>query len=304
MKTQIKILATLLTVAVSSLFAPQAKAVDVVTSLPELGAIAKEVGGSNVAVYSIAQPNRDYHTIEPRASDVARIARAKLVVRSGLGLDIWMDSLMNAAKNTNVNPGGNGYVDASTGIPTIEVPKSSITGASGDVHPDGNPHYYYDPVYAKFVARNIVRGLIRVDSGNAATYRKNLENFYSDIDGKMRTWQAKLKPYQGKGIVTYHKNYNYFLRRFGLYQYGTLEARPGIPPSASHVSNLIKSMQKDKIRAVLIESIYPRRWPDFVKRQTNINYVIAPVSVSNLNPGSYLNLIDRLVDATTEAMQQ
>lgn len=303
LKNHLKILTAFVAVAVSTLLAPQARAVDVVTSIPELGAIAKEVGGGNVAVYSIAQPNRDYHRLETRASDVARIARAGLVVRSGLGLDVWMDALMNAAKNTKANVGGSGYVDASTDIPTIEVPKESISGASGDVHPDGNPHYYFDPIYAKFIARNIARGLIRVDAKNADDYRKNLKKFYDAIDAKMKGWQAQLKPYQGKGVVTYHKNYNYFLRRFGLYQYGTLEERPGIPPSASHVSNLIKAMQKDKVRAVLIESIYSRRWPDFVKRQTGIDYVIGPFSVADTNQGSYLAMIDKLVSATTQALK-
>jgi zinc/manganese transport system substrate-binding protein len=252
-------------------------------------------------VYSIAQPNHDYHTIEPRASDVARIAHAALVVRSGLGLDIWMDSLMNAAKNSRVNVGGEGYVDASTDIPVIEVPKESITGASGDVHPDGNPHYYYDPVYAKFVARNIVKGLIRVDEKNADDYRKNLKKFYDAIDAHMADWNSKLKPYQGMGVVTYHKNYNYFLRRFGMYQYGTFEPRPGLPPSANHIASLIASMQKDKIHAVLVESTYPRRWPDFLKRQTGIDYVAGPVSVDDLNAGSYIEMINKLVNCAAQA---
>jgi zinc/manganese transport system substrate-binding protein len=307
MKSYFAKITALIAVAISTLLAnvkPALAAVDVVTSIPELGAIAKEVGGSDVSVYSVAQPNRDYHTIEPRASDVARIARAALVVRSGMGFDGWMDALMNAAKNTKVNTGGEGYVDASADVPPIEVPKESISGASGDVHPDGNPHYYYDPVYAKFIARNIARGLIRVDAKNADDYRKNLKGFYAAVDARMRGWNEELKPYQGKGVVTYHKNFNYFLRRFGLYQYGTLEERPGIAPSAGHLANLIKAMQKDKVRAVLVESIYPRRWPDFLKRQTGIDYAVGPYSVENLNPGSYLALVDKLVDAAKTACKQ
>ncbi len=306
MNKQIKTLAAFCAAALSTLpfAATPARAVDVVASIPELGAIAKDIGGAHVSVYSVASPGHDYHTIEPRASDVARIARAGLVVRSGLGLDGWMDALMNAAKNANLNVGGSGYVDASSGIPLIEVPKESITGASGDVHPDGNPHYVFDPVYSKFIARNIVKGLIRVDAKNADDYRKRYSSYNKSIDARMVDWNKKLAPYRGKGVVTYHKNYNYFLRRFGLYQYGTFEPKPGLPPSANHVAELIKSMKNDKIRAVLVEGIYPTRWPEFLKRQTGIGYVVGPYSVKDLSEGSYFNFIDELVDDAAQACKQ
>jgi len=139
--------------AALSVGATSARAVDVVAATPELSAITKEVGGAKVSVYSVASPNRDYHTVEARPSDVARISRADLVVRTGLGIDMWMDALMNAARNPKINRSGGGYVDASAGIPVIQKPTAQITDASGDVHPDGNPHYFYDPVYAKFVAQ-------------------------------------------------------------------------------------------------------------------------------------------------------
>lgn len=304
MKNHIKSLTALCAVALSTLLTSRAKAVDVVVSIPELGAIVKDVGGSHVEVYSVAQPGRDYHTIEARPSDVARVARAGLVVRSGLGLDVWMDALMIAAKNTRVNVGGEGYVDASTGIPLIEVPKESISGASGDVHPDGNPHYFFDPIYAKYIARNIVKGLIRVDAKNAGDYRKRYAAFNKSIDSRMEDWKKQLAPFRGEGVVTYHKTYNYFLRRFGLYQYGTFEPVPGLPPSANHVAELMRAMQKDKIRAVLVEGIYPRRWPDFLKRQTGIDYVAGPYSVDNLNEGSYFNYIDKMVSSAVQACKQ
>ncbi len=277
-------------------FARQAHAdVDIVASLPELAAISKAVGGDKVSVYSIAKPNQDYHTIEARPSDVARIAKADLVVRSGLGLDQWMDALMNAAGNSKLNRGGTGYVDASDSIPIIEAPNESISGASGDVHPDGNPHYYYDPVYAKFIARNVVKGLIRVDGKNADSYRANYLSFNKEIDAHLAGWRSKLAPFAGKPVVTYHRNYNYFLRRFGFRQYGTLEPKPGIPPSAAHVSQLLASMKRDGVKAILIEGIYPKRYPDLLARQLGVHYEYGPYSVSTLTEGGYINLIDALV---------
>ncbi|HEX9998804.1 MAG TPA: metal ABC transporter substrate-binding protein [Abditibacterium sp.] len=275
---------------------------DVVTSLPELAAIAKAVGGNEISVYSVAKPNQDYHSIEPRPSDVSRIARADLIVRSGLSFDMWMDSLMNAAGNGKLNRGGSGYVDASASIPTIEIPRGSISGASGDVHPEGNPHYLYDPIYAKFAARNILRGLLRVDAKNAGEYRANYLAFNRSIDLKMADWKRSLAPFAGKPIVTYHRNYNYFLRRFGIRQYGTLEPKPGIPPSATHISQLVSGMKRDGVRAVLVESTYPKRFADVMKRQLGAQYQVGPVSVQTYSGAGYLNLIDTLVGRTRAAL--
>ncbi|PQV63565.1 zinc/manganese transport system substrate-binding protein [Abditibacterium utsteinense] len=277
-------------------------ATEVVASLPELAAIAKAVGGDGVTVYSIAKPNQDYHSVEPRPSDVARISRADLVIRSGLSLDMWMDSLMNAAGNGNLNRGGRGYVDASAGIPTIEKPSESISGASGDVHPEGNPHYLYDPIYAKRSAQNIVRGLIRVDAKNAASYRANYLAFNRTIDQKMVGWRATLSPYTGRSIVTYHRIYNYFLRRFGLRQYGTLEPKPGIPPSAAHISQLISQMKRDNVKGILVENIYPRRFADLMGRQLGVTPQFGPVSVQSYSGAGYFALIDTLIARTKAAI--
>jgi zinc/manganese transport system substrate-binding protein len=303
MKIQFKAAFVLTALTLGAFGAPKANAAtEVVASLPELAAIAKAVGGSDVTVYSIAKPNQDYHGIEPRPSDVSRIAHADLLVRSGLSLDMWMDSLMNAASNSRLNRGGAGYVDASTGIPRIELPQGGITGASGDVHPEGNPHYYYDPIYAKRIAQNIVKGLIHVDAKNADDYRKNYLAFNAAIDQRMNGWRATLAPCAGKSLVTYHLNYNYFLRRFGIRQYGTLEPKPGIPPSAQHISQLIAQMKRDNVNAILIENIYPRRFADLMGRQLGVTPQFGPFSVSAYTEDAYLSLIDNLVAKTKAAL--
>lgn len=289
----------------STLTAPPGRAAtSVVASIPELAEIAEQVGGNKVSVYSIARPNRDYHTIEPRPSDVQRIARAGLVVRSGLSLDSWMDALMRAAHNNALNVGGSRYVDASASIPRIEVPTAQITGASGDVHSDGNPHYYYDPIYAKFAARNILRGLIRVDGANANTYRANYKRFNAEIDRRMIGWTKELAPYRGKPVVTYHRSYSYFIRRFGLRHYATVEPKPGIPPSARHVNALMQRMKSSGVRAVVIESIYPTRYPDLLTRQIGAKYAVAPYSVGALGTTNYFSMMDKLVDSFRQALSR
>ena len=193
-----------------------ARPVNVVAATPELADITAQVGGSNVSVYSIAKANQDYHMLEPRPSDVSRIARADMVVRIGLDLDMWLDALMNSAGNGKVNRGGSGYVDASVGIAKLEVPREQITGASGDIHVYGNPHYFYDPMNGKVIAHNVLLGLERVDPGNAAAYRANYERFAHEIDRRTAAWQAALAPYKGRSVVIYHDSAIYFLHRFGL----------------------------------------------------------------------------------------
>lgn len=277
-------------------------AINVVASLPELAAITREVGGDDVVVSSIARPNNDYHRYEALPSDVARLSRAKLLVATGMSFELWLPALLNAAAKRELQPGGSGYVNASEGVRRLEIPTSQISGASGDIHTDGNPHFAYDPVYAKFIARNVLRGLIRVDGAHADAYRARYTRFGSAIDAHMATYRAELAPYAGEGVVTYHKNYAYFLRRFGLREYGNIETKPGIPPSARHVNALAQGMKRDGVRAIVVESIYPTRFPALLAQQAGTKYVVGPYGVGALGTSTYLSFTDKLVDSFKQAL--
>lgn len=300
----LKVTSSVLLILVLLLSAHSAQAaIDIVAATPELADIAKQVGGDKVSVYSVAKPNQDYHVIEPRPSDVSRIARADMVVRVGLDLDLWFDALLNAAGNPRVRKGGPGYVDASVGIARLEVPREQITGASGDVHPYGNPHYFYDPQNGKIIARNILDGLIRVSPANKAVFQSNYDKFADEIDRRTAEWKRELAPYKGENVVTYHQSAVYFLRRFGLKQFGTMEVKPGIPPSASHIADLISRMKDQKVTAVVVESVYPKRFPDLIQRETGVKYVVVPYSVGSLGTKSYLDMIDMWVSRYKQALR-
>jgi zinc/manganese transport system substrate-binding protein len=286
-----------------SIALPAFAKIDVVAATPELADITKQVGGNMVSVYSVAKPNQDYHMIEPRPSDVSRIAKADMLVRIGLDLDMWLDSLINAAGNSRVRKGASGYVDASAGVPKLEVPREQITGASGDIHVYGNPHYFYDPENGKTIAHNVLEGLIRVDSRDKAEFKANYEAFAAEIDRRTAAWKKELAPYKGHSVVTYHASAVYFLHRFGLKDFGQLEPKPGIPPSPAHVANLIKRMKEDHVKAVAIESVYPKRFPDLIKRETGADYVVVPYSVGSLGTKNYFDLIDRWVSRYKEALR-
>lgn len=277
--------------------------IKVVASLPELADIARQVGGDKVDVYSIAKPNQDYHTIEPRPSDVRRVADANLIVRVGMDLDLWLDALLNASGNHTVSKGGRGYVDASVGIAKLEVPKGQISGASGDIHVYGNPHYFYDPINAKIIATTIASGLARVSPANKATFTANCGKFGDEIDRRMKTWQAELKPFEGRRVVLYHRGAIYFLRRFGIKDFDELESKPGIPPSPGYVRDLITRMKAEGVRSIVAESIYPTRFPKMVASETGGRFVVTPYSVGALGTKSYFDLIDMWVQRYKEALR-
>jgi zinc/manganese transport system substrate-binding protein len=225
--------ALLLAALVPALARPAHAAVDVVTTTPELAAITREVGGNLVRVQSLARPEQDYHRIEARPTDVVKVARADVFVRAGMGLDMWSDPLVNAARNRRVAPGGTGYVDASRLIRKRDVPRERISGASGDVHPAGNPHYWLDPANGKVIAYQILLALRQADAKNARTYDANYQRFSQALDERAARYQRELAPFKGQSVVGYHQELVYFLNRFGLTDFGHLEPKPGIPPSAA-----------------------------------------------------------------------
>jgi ABC-type Zn uptake system ZnuABC Zn-binding protein ZnuA len=277
---------------------PALAAIAVVAATPDLADIAKQVGGDRVIVYSVAKPNQDLHMIEPRPSDVARIARADLVVRVGMDLDLWLDALMNAAGNGRVSRGGPGYVDASVGIQKLEVPREQVTGASGDIHVYGNPHYWLDPLNGEIISRNILDGLKRVSPADADYFERNRSVFLAALRSAMRRWQEKLAPYQGRKIVNYHDAWPYFVRRFNLKVLGCIEAKPGIPPTASHIASLIEQIRAEKQPVVIADAAYyPDKAANTIAARTGAQFVVIPTSVGGAKGAdNYISLFDHIVD--------
>jgi len=285
--------------AACTLALPAHAAITVVAATPDLADIAKQVGGDRVSVSTIAQANQDLHMIDPRPSDVLRIKRADLVVRIGMDLDLWMDALLNAAGNARVNRGGPGYVDASVGIHKLEVPKEQITGASGDIHVYGNPHYWLDPLNGEVISANILAGLKRVSPTNADYFEQNRKAFVAHLRAAMRRWQERLAPYRGRKIVTYHDGWPYFAHRFSLQVLGCIEPKPGIPPSASHIASLIAQIEAEKQPVVIADApYYPDKAAKIIAARTGARFVVIPSSVGGVKGADdYIALFDHIVDA-------
>ena len=277
-------------------------AINVVASTPELADIVKKVGGGKVSVYTVARPDEDYHRVEARPSQVVQVARAKLLVRVGMDLDMWMDALLQAAGNRSVNRGGLGYVDASAKIRKLEVPRGGVTGAAGDIHIYGNPHYWLDPLNAKIVAGEILAGLKRVAARDAAHFQGNHDAFCKKIDQRLANWTKTLAPYRDRRVVVYHREWIYFLQRFGLREAGALEPKPGIPPSAGHINQLIKDMKAQKVGAIIVPTIYPLKFPNVVAKATGAKIAVVPYSVGSLKTKDYFGYIDLIVKRFKDAL--
>ena len=281
---------------------PSFAGIDIVTTTPELAALAREVGGSLVNIQSLARPEANYHMIDAKPSDVVKVARAEVFVRCGMDLDQWADGLIASARNPKIAPGGAGYVDASARMRKQQVPSGGINGASGDVHPMGNPHYWYDPKNGVVAAYEILLALRKADPKNAAAYDANYSKFSAEITSKLAGWQKELAPFKGHGFVAYHEEWVYFAQRFGLTEFGFLEPKPGIPPSGGHVTALSQKMKAEGCKAIILGSIYSRRYADLIARQSGAKVSIVPYSVGGMGTHNYVEYIDAIVTGFRKAL--
>lgn len=229
----------------------------VATSLTDLANVAEFVGGKHVEAKSLCRGYEDPHFVPAKPSLMKSIQKADVFISSGLELDIgWLPLVLPGSRNPKIQPGRPGFVDASEGVTVLEKPTGTVSRAEGDVHPLGNPHYYLDPKALEVVADHFADVFTRLDPANAADYAANAKAFKERMETALAGWQKQLEPYNGKYIVTYHKNFVYFADRFGLKIFGHVEPKPGIPPSPRHISDLSEAMKQAGVKLVLYEPYY------------------------------------------------
>lgn len=290
----------------SGLFAPSAHAeIKVISTDTTLAYITREVGGDRISVESLARGTDDPHHVEPRPSMVVKLARAQVFVRIGMDLDMFADALLEKSGNSQIMKGGKGYCDCSQNLKILDPPANvKLDPSMGDIHVYGNPHYLMDPANGILAGSNIAAALIRVDPAGQAYYRDRFTKFGNEIKSRLNQWRAALAPYKGSLITTYHRSWVYFMARFGLKEYGTIEPKPGVPPSPGHVNSLIREMKNDKVKAVLVEDFRAHRFPDLITQQTGAKAVYVPLAVEG-EPGvdTYFKLFDTIVGRLAAALK-
>ncbi len=315
-------------------------AVKVVTTQETYASIAREIGGDLVMAESIVPGNADAHFVKPKPSYALMLRDADLFVSTGLDLELWAPVLVNKSGNRNIADGAIGYVAAAQGIELLEKP-ASLDRSAGDVHIYGNPHIQTSPINIATVARNITTGLCKVDPGNCDAYRANLGRFTDKLArrlygeklvellgvdtldplarsgrlvpfleekgfaGEIGGWLREGMSFRGRKLVCYHKNWIYFTTLFGLESAGYVETKPGIPPTARHVSELIERIEADHIQVLLAANYFEQSKPQLIADRTGIVPVVVPMSVdAGSGVVTYFDLVDLWVGSLKTAFSE
>ena len=217
---------------------------NVVTSTEDLAAIVKEVGGDKVSVEALAKGYQDPHFVEAKPSFILKLHGADLLVAVGRELEIgWLPPLITQSRNAKIQPGGPGYLDASQTAKILDMPTGQITRAMGDVHPQGNPHFWLDPGNGRRIAQAVQAKLTELDEPTRPTSRSGMPTSIGGSTEAEKRWQAAMAPYKGLKVVTYHRSWPNFADAFGLDVIGYVEPKPGIPPSPAHTLELEQQMK-------------------------------------------------------------
>lgn len=260
--------------------AEAASKLKVVTATTDLAALASEVGGDRIDVESIARGYQDPHFVEAKPSFLLKLRKADLLIVVGLQLEIgWLPPLITQCGNPRIQIAAPGYLDASDFAEILEKPTGVVTRAMGDVHPLGNPHYWLDPENGRRTARAIQMKLAEMSPGNQAYFEERFQDFSQRLTAKEKTWDEEMKPLHGLKVVTYHKSWPNFAKRFDLDVIGYIEPRPGIPPSPSHTLELIGLMRRENVKLIMVEPYFDLKTPNSIASQTGAQVLVMLPSV-------------------------
>ena len=283
---------------------PAEAALRVVAALPDVGDMARQIGGDRVSVETIAAGGQDPHRVPVKPSFVTKLNRADALVVQGLMLEhTFLPALLEVASNPKILPSGAAYIDASRYVQALDVP-SSQARSQGELHPLGNPHINLDPVRGKLMARAIAEGLERVDPAGAATYRAGLARYTALLDQKIAEWERLAAPLRGVKAVSYHQDLVYLADRYGLELVGTIETRPGVPATPGHLEELVEKMKREHVKLVIREVAYEMPLARTLAERTGARVATISTLAGGL-PGTetYVDSIEANLRALVEAIQ-
>jgi ABC-type Zn uptake system ZnuABC Zn-binding protein ZnuA len=293
-----------LVIAAAALVAvPALAATHVVATTTDLAALVGIVGGDLVTVESIVPAGADPEAFEPRPGDLGRLRRADLIVRVGLGYDYWLDALVKQTGERRLLRGGDAYLDASIGIPLLEIRGQSVVNEGGHAHGVANPHYWLDPENAIIVTAAIAEALVRINPGQRETILANRDAFLAELEMRRERWVRTLAPFVGTRLIAYHNSWPYFARRFRLDVIAFIEPKAGVAPSPAHLAQLISAGRAAQVRAILHEPYEPEDGSRYVARKLSVPMVRLAVSVGSVDgTGDYLALFDYNVATLAKAL--
>jgi len=279
---------------------------NVITTVDDLAAIAREIGGDHITVESLAKGYQDPHFVEAKPSFILKLQKADVLIAVGRELEIgWLPPLQTQSRNGKIQVGAQGYLDASLGAEILEIPQGQITRAMGDVHPLGNPHYWLDPENGKRIAKEIADKFSELRPNDRAFFDQQLTSFNTRIDAAEKRWLDMMAPYKGTKVVTYHQSFPNFAKRFGLDIVGFVEPRPGIPPTPQHTLDLINEMKRQNVKIVLVEPYFDLKTPQSIGRETGAEVLVMPPSVGGVKEiTDYFKLFDYDINLLITAIKK
>jgi ABC-type Zn uptake system ZnuABC Zn-binding protein ZnuA len=301
---------TLLLATVSAVLlaaAPARAALKVVATTQDLESLAKEVGGDKVETESLAKGYQDPHQVEPKPSFILKLHSADLLIVVGRELEIgWLPALINQARNSRIQAGADRYLDASNFAHILEIPTGQITRAMGDVHPQGNPHYWLDPANGRRIADAIRAKLGELAPADRAYFDKRYADFDARLAAAEARWDKTMAPFKGRKLVTYHRSWPNFMERFGLVVVGYVEPKPGIPAPPAHILGLIDEMKRQGVTVIVVEPYWSLKTPQSIASQTGGKVVVLAPSVGGVkkgDPPDYIALFEYNIGLLTAALK-
>lgn len=247
---------------------------------PEWGAVAKELGGDKLKSFSATTAFQDPHRIEARPSLVARLRRADMLVCTGAGLEsAWLPILLRQAGNAKVMPGQDGNFEAAKHVDLLDIPKR-LDRSLGDVHPAGNPHIHLDPRRLARIAQALSQRLVRLDPENTDYYVQRHRDFQHSWGQAISRWQQQAKALRGINVVVQHKYWIYLFDWLGIKELGALEPKPGLPPSAGHLSTLKQQLSRQAAQMIVRTNFDNPRAVNWLAKEVQIPIVELPLTVT------------------------
>lgn len=309
MKKRILILITFL--ALPALTVRAAHKLNIVATIPDLADMTRRVGGDLVNVQSLARGTEDIHQVVMRPSFVSKLNRADAVVYLGLTVEhSFLPGLLDVARNPKMRMDtvkeciGSGCIDCSSGIHVLEKPEN-LSRAEGELHPQGNPHYNVSPDNGPQIARNIAEGLSRVDPDHAAQYEENLTSYLAELEPKIKKWHELVAPLKGLKAISYHKDVAYLGRFTGLDFVDTVELKPGIAPTPTHLTRLVQKMKDQGVKIIVREQHFEPKTCEWLAQQTGAKIAVVGV-MANAFPGTetFEKIMEHNIEALVKASGQ
>jgi zinc/manganese transport system substrate-binding protein len=285
--------------------AAQAAKLNVVTTTQDLASIARAVGGDTIQTTALAKGYQDPHFVEPKPSLLMVLRNADVLAVVGLELEVgWLPPLIEQSRNQKIRPGTPGYLDVSAGVEILDRPAGAVDRSMGDVHALGNPHYWLEPGNAIRIAAQMARRFSELKPESRVIYEKNLQQFKVRMNEANKRWTAAMAPYKARKIVTYHRSWSNFVRRYGLNVVGFVEPKPGVPPSPAHIFSLVNLMKEQGVKVILVEPYFDLKTPQAIAQRAGAKVVVMYPSVGGRPElDDYEKLFDRNIKALTDALR-